>query len=31
VSKRAGYISMLQILLRQSGGLLDITKLAAPN
>jgi len=28
VSKRAGYLALLQILLRQSGGLLDITKLA---
>jgi predicted AAA+ superfamily ATPase len=29
VAKRAGYISLLQVLLRQSGGLLDITKLAS--
>jgi len=28
VSKRAGYMALLQVLLRQSGGLLDITKLA---
>ncbi|HAB16901.1 MAG TPA: AAA family ATPase [Verrucomicrobiota bacterium] len=28
VSKRSGYLALLQILLRQSGGLLDITKLA---
>jgi len=28
VAKRAGYLALLQILLRQSGGLLDITRLA---
>jgi uncharacterized protein len=29
VSKRSGYMALLQVLLRQSGGLLDITKLAS--
>jgi predicted AAA+ superfamily ATPase len=29
VAKRAGYMTLLQVLLRQSGGLLDITKLAS--
>ena len=29
MSKRAGYISLLQVLLRQSGGLLDVTKVAS--
>jgi predicted AAA+ superfamily ATPase len=29
VAKRAGYMALLQVLLRQSGGLLDITKLAS--
>ena len=29
VIKRAGYIALLQALLRQSGGLLDVTKLAS--
>jgi predicted AAA+ superfamily ATPase len=29
VSKRAGYMALLQVVLRQSGGLLDITKLAS--
>jgi predicted AAA+ superfamily ATPase len=28
VAKRAGYMALLQVLLRQSGGLLDLTKLA---
>src|SRR5260221_12167499 len=28
VSKRAGYMALLQVLLRQSGGLLDVTQLA---
>jgi predicted AAA+ superfamily ATPase len=28
VAKRAGYLTLLQVLLRQSGGLLDVTKLA---
>lgn len=28
VAKRTGYLSLLQILLRQSGGLLDVTRLA---
>jgi predicted AAA+ superfamily ATPase len=29
VAKRTGYLSLLQVLLRQSGGLVDISKLAA--
>jgi hypothetical protein len=29
IAKRAGYMALLQVLLRQSGGLLDITKLAS--
>jgi hypothetical protein len=29
VAKRSGYMTLLQVLLRQSGGLLDITKLAS--
>jgi predicted AAA+ superfamily ATPase len=29
VAKRTGYMAILQVLLRQSGGLLDITKLAS--
>ena len=29
ITKRAGYITLLEVLLRQSGGLVDVTKLAS--